>query len=101
MNTTIPDINQEPQELLTEESPVVDRETSTSRTHSLDLDHFLSHADEHARSSSGNSSLRTDPSSRWVKRLKLCTLGSAHGTGSTKLEKLLHMKKLTIYMAKL
>ncbi|KAL5129970.1 F-box protein [Glycine soja] len=98
VNTTIPDINQEPQELLAEESPVVDRETSTSRTHSLDLDHFLSHSDEHARSSSGNSTLRIDPSSRWVKRLKLCTLGSAHGTGSTKIgETSSHEKVNNIY----
>ncbi|RDX79119.1 F-box protein, partial [Mucuna pruriens] len=86
VNTALPDINQEPHELLSQESPVVDRETSTSRTHSLDLDHFLSHADKHARSNSVNSSLGSDPSSRWVKRLKLCTLGSAHGTESTKIE---------------
>ena len=74
MNTALPDINQEP--------PVVDRETSTSRTHSLGVERLLSHAEEHARSKSGNSSLGPDPCSRWVKRLKLCTLGSAHGTES-------------------
>nr|KYP66093.1 hypothetical protein KK1_012377 [Cajanus cajan] len=85
VKTVLPDINQEPHELLNQESPVVDRETSTSRTHSLDLDHFLSHADERARSNSGSSSLGSDPSSRWVKRLKLCTLGSAHGTEITKI----------------
>lgn len=85
VKTVLPDINQEPHELLNQESPVVDRETSTSRTHSLDLDHFLSHADERAKSNSGSSSLGSDPSSRWVKRLKLCTLGSAHGTEITKI----------------
>ncbi|KAL2328964.1 hypothetical protein Fmac_022391 [Flemingia macrophylla] len=90
----LPDINQEPHELLAEESPVVDGETSTSRTHSLDLDHFLSHA----RSNSGSSSLGSDPSSRWVKRLKLCTLGSAHGTESTKIgETSLHEKVNNIF----
>ncbi|XP_061353081.1 uncharacterized protein LOC133297870 [Gastrolobium bilobum] len=84
VNTAVPDINQEPHELLTPESPVVDWENSTSRTHSLNVEH-LSIADEQARSKSGNSSLGSDPDSRWVKRLKLCTLGSAHGTRSAKL----------------
>ncbi|KAK7404428.1 hypothetical protein VNO78_05318 [Psophocarpus tetragonolobus] len=94
VNTAIPDINQEPHELLTEENPVVERETSTSRTHSLDLDHFLSHA----RSNSGSSSLGSDPSSRWVKRLKLCTLGSAYGTENTKIgETSSHEKVKTIF----
>ncbi|XP_027354342.1 F-box protein At2g16365 [Abrus precatorius] len=83
VNSALLDINQEPHELLTLESPVVDRETSTSRTHSLDLDH-LSHAEEHSRSNS-NSSLGPDPSSRWVKRLKLSPLGSTNGTDSTKI----------------
>jgi len=35
VNTTLPDINKRPHELLTLASPMVDRETSTSRTHSL------------------------------------------------------------------
>nr|AFK35934.1 unknown [Lotus japonicus] len=76
------DMNKEPHELLTHASPVVDRETSTSRTHSLDVEQLLSHADENAKTKSGSSSLGPDPSSRWVKRLKLCTLGSARGTKS-------------------
>ncbi|XP_057456421.1 uncharacterized protein LOC130747488 [Lotus japonicus] len=81
-NTAMLDMNKEPHELLTHASPVVDRETSTSRTHSLDVEQLLSHADENAKTKSGSSSLGPDPSSRWVKRLKLCTLGSAHGTKS-------------------
>ncbi|KAK7312334.1 hypothetical protein VNO77_36115 [Canavalia gladiata] len=86
INTALPDINQEPHEVLPLESPVVDKETSTSRTHSLDLEHLLSHADEHSRSNSGNSSLGPDPNSRWVKRLKLCSLGSTLGTKGAKIE---------------
>ncbi|KAJ1428199.1 hypothetical protein SESBI_09206 [Sesbania bispinosa] len=82
VNTSLPDINEEPPELLTLGSPVVDREPSTSRTHSLDMEQLLSHA----RSKSSSSSLGSDPSSRWVKRLKLCTLDSAHGTKSEKIE---------------
>jgi len=96
MNTAIPDINQEP-ELLNEEGPVVDRETSTSRTHSLELDHFLSHADQHVRSNSGNSSLGSDPSSRWVKRLKLSTMGSAHGTESIRIGDVFSHEKVNIF----
>ncbi|KAE9616507.1 hypothetical protein Lal_00034486 [Lupinus albus] len=74
-------------------SPVVDRENSRSRTQSLDVEHLLSHADEHERSKSGNSSLGPDPSSRWVKRLKLCSSRSAHGTKSATIgETSLHEK---------
>ncbi|KAK7264285.1 hypothetical protein RJT34_31892 [Clitoria ternatea] len=97
VSTALPDMNQEPHELLTIESPVVDRETSTSRTHSLDLEHFLSHADDHARSNSSNSSLGPDPSSRWVKRLKLCTLGSSHGTEDTKIGESSSGQKINIF----
>ncbi|XP_019454182.1 PREDICTED: uncharacterized protein LOC109355462 isoform X1 [Lupinus angustifolius] len=78
----VPDINQESPKVLTMASPLVDRETSTSRTHSLDVEHLLSHADDHARSKSGTSSLGPDPSSRWAKRFKLCLSSSAHGTNS-------------------
>ncbi|CAJ1933548.1 unnamed protein product [Sphenostylis stenocarpa] len=101
LNTTIPDINQEPHELLTDGSPVVDRDASTSRTHSLELDQFLSHADEHAKSNSGNSSLGSDPSSRWVKRLKLCTFGSAHGTESTRIGEVYSHEKVNNILGKI
>lgn len=98
LNTALIDINREPHELLTLASPVVDRETSTSRTHSLDLEQLFSHADEHARSKSSSGSLGSDPSSRWVKRLKLCTLDSAHGTKSEKIgETSLHEKASNIF----
>ncbi|MED6219528.1 hypothetical protein PIB30_036589 [Stylosanthes scabra] len=82
MNIELLDINQEPCEDQTVASPVIDRETSTSRTHSLGVEHLLSHADERGRTTSGNSSLGLDSSSRWVKRLKLCRMGSAYGTES-------------------
>ncbi|KAE9620376.1 hypothetical protein Lal_00019458 [Lupinus albus] len=82
----LPDINQEPHEVLTLASTLVDRETSTSRTHSLYVEYLLSRADEHARSKSGNSSLGPDPSCRWVKRLKLCPPSSVHGTKNATIE---------------
>lgn len=82
MNTALPDINIEPNEVLALPSPVVDRETSTSRTHSLDVEQLFSHADGNTRPKSSSGSLGPDPCSRWVKRLKLCTLDSAHGTKS-------------------
>ncbi|CAL0304240.1 unnamed protein product [Lupinus luteus] len=95
----LPDKNREPPEVpamvspVALASPVVDRENSTSGTHSLDVEHLLSHADEHTRSKSGNSSLGPDPSSRWVKRLKLCSSRSAHGTKSATIgETSLHEK---------
>ncbi|OIV99494.1 hypothetical protein TanjilG_17304 [Lupinus angustifolius] len=100
----LPDINQEPPEVLTLACPVAlactlaDRETSTSITNSLYAEHLLSHADGHSRSKSGNSSLGSDPSSRWVKRLKLCPLSSAHGTRSATIEEItLHEKVNNIF----
>ncbi|XP_004507460.1 uncharacterized protein [Cicer arietinum] len=96
VNTSLLDINKEPHEPPTLASPMVDRETSTSRTHSLDVEQLFSHANGQARSKSTSSSLGSDPSSRWVKRLKLCTLEPAHGTksetiGETSVVKLNHI----------
>ncbi|CAL0329243.1 unnamed protein product [Lupinus luteus] len=88
----LPDINHEPPEVLTIASPVAlactlaDRETSTSITHSLYVEHLLSHADGHAMSKSSNSTLGPDSSSRWVKRLKLCPPSPANGTRSATIE---------------
>lgn len=84
-NIVIPDTNQEPHTLT---SPVDERETSASRTQSLDVEHLLSHAEEHGNSKSttcGYGSLGPEPSSRWVKRLKLCASDSALGTESEKI----------------
>lgn len=97
VNTTLPDINKRPHELLTLASPMVDRETSTSRTHSLDVEQLFPHVNGHARSKSGSSSLGSDPSSRWVKRLKLCTLDSGHGTKSENIGEPSHVKSTNIF----
>ncbi|CAJ2679288.1 unnamed protein product [Trifolium pratense] len=91
VSTVVPDINEEPGELFTPVSPMVDWETSPSRTHSLDVDQLFSHAKGHARSKSSSSSLGSDPSTRWVKRLKLCTLNSAHGTKSENIGETSHV----------
>ncbi|KAM2988865.1 hypothetical protein FF2_002903 [Malus domestica] len=80
--TKLPDINQELPDSAEE------RETSTSRTQSLDVEHLLSHA-EHPTNSKSRScpegSQGPEPSSRWVKRLKLTASQSVHGTKSSKM----------------
>ncbi|GAU42163.1 hypothetical protein TSUD_89620 [Trifolium subterraneum] len=75
----IPNINEEP------------RESSTSRTRSLDLDQLFAHA------KGSSSSLGSGPSSRWVKRLKLSTLDSAHGTKSENIGETSHVKSTNIF----
>ncbi|CAL5212388.1 unnamed protein product [Lathyrus oleraceus] len=90
-------INEEPHELLTLASPV-DMETSTSRTRSLDVDQLLSNEKGHARSKSSNSSLGSDPSTRWVKRLKLCSLEhAALGTKSENIGETSHAKLTNVF----
>ncbi|KAL5055490.1 hypothetical protein RYX36_036172 [Vicia faba] len=90
-------INKEPHELLTLASPMVDMETSTSRTRSLDVDQLFSHEKGHAASKSSNSSLGSDPSSRWVKRLKLCSSEHALGTKSENIGETSHVKLTNIF----
>ncbi|CAK8576544.1 unnamed protein product [Lathyrus sativus] len=89
-------INEEHHELLTLASPV-DMETSTSRTRSLDVDQLFSQEKGHARSKSSNSSLGSDPSSRWVKRLKLCSSEHALGTKSENIGETSHVKLTNIF----
>lgn len=87
MKTNLPDINQELPNTAAYATSVDDKDTSTSRTQSLDVEHLLSHAEQ---SKILKSSIRTDifvepdPSSRWVKRLKLNPT-SAHGTKSSEM----------------
>lgn len=75
MNIAIPDINQGPLVLHTLTRSLDDRETSSSRTQSLDAEHLLSHVKEPGE----------EPSTRWVKRLKSCSSDSALGTKSEKI----------------
>ncbi|KAI9128002.1 hypothetical protein K1719_000995 [Acacia pycnantha] len=88
VNVAIHDADQESLKLHTLTGPVDERETSTSKTQSLDVEHLLSHANEHRNSKSstcGNGPFGSEPSSRWLKRLKLSTSDSALGTKSEKL----------------
>ncbi|KAK2665345.1 hypothetical protein Ddye_003919 [Dipteronia dyeriana] len=85
--TELPDINEE---LPAVTSSVEDRETSSSKTQSLDVEHLLSHAELPTNSKSGafpDGLEVSDPSSRWVKRLKPSASGSSpYGTKSAKME---------------
>lgn len=69
-------------------SSAEERETSTSKTLSLDVEHLLSHAEQPTNSKSSASPegpQGPEPGSRWVKRLKLSASQSAHGTKSSKM----------------
>lgn len=72
-------------------------ETSTSRTRSLDVDQLFSQEKEPSRSKSSHSSLGSDPSSRWVKRLKLCSPEHALGTKSENIGETSHVKLTKIF----
>ncbi|KAA8545991.1 hypothetical protein F0562_020558 [Nyssa sinensis] len=87
--TLLPDINEELPTLPAAASSMDNVEPSTSRTQSLDMEHLLSHAEQLSNSKSSlcpDDPLRTEPSSRWVKRLKLNASDSfALGTKSSNL----------------
>lgn len=89
LRTELPDINEEPPAQFSAASPMGYGEPSTSRTQSLDVDHLLSNAGNPANFKSILSPVGTlgqNPSSRWVKRLKMSPPGSfAHGTKSAKM----------------
>ncbi|XP_050232015.1 uncharacterized protein LOC126680833 [Mercurialis annua] len=86
----LPDINKEVPENPGVASSSDDGPGSTSRTQSLDAEHFLHPAEHPTKSrSSGcsDTSLRLDPYCRWVKRLKTSTSDSfAQGTKIMKME---------------
>ncbi|KAL5713589.1 hypothetical protein ACHQM5_015651 [Ranunculus cassubicifolius] len=73
----LPDINQEPPASLAAAEEPVNMDLSTSRTESLDAEHLRFDS-----SPSPQQQKSDDPSSRWVKRLKLSSPGYnyAHGT---------------------
>ncbi|GMY05757.1 isoform 2 of f-box protein [Fagus crenata] len=88
LNMELRNINQVLPDLPALSSPVDRKDTSTSRTQSLDAEHLLSHA-EHPMTlnSSGcpDDPLGQEPSSRWLKRLKHSASNSGHGTKSSKM----------------
>lgn len=87
----LPDMNKELPALPAPATSVDDKEASTSRTQSLGADHILAHAEEPVNSKwspDTDGSLELDPSSRWVKRLRVCDSDSfAHGTKTSKMGK--------------
>ncbi|KAL4615809.1 hypothetical protein ACB092_07G154000 [Castanea dentata] len=88
LNMEFHNINQVLPDLPALASPVDCKDTSTSRTQSLDAEHLLSHAEQPMTfKSSGcrDDPLGTEPSSRWVKRLKYSASDSAHGAKSSKM----------------
>ncbi|KAK4835987.1 hypothetical protein QYF36_017160 [Acer negundo] len=103
--TELPDINKELPSLPAVASSVEDRETSSSRTQSLDVEDLLSHAELPTNSKSGASpdGLEvSDPSSRWVKRLKPSASGSSpYGTKSSKLEEACSHEKVNRFFSKI
>ncbi|KAF3435725.1 hypothetical protein FNV43_RR22817 [Rhamnella rubrinervis] len=96
MKANLPDINQELPSIAAFATSVDDRDTSTSRTQSFDVEHLLSHAEQSKILKSSASTdvfvkpdpsrrwVKPDPSSRWVKRLKLSPT-SARGTKSSEM----------------
>ncbi|XVF67740.1 hypothetical protein PTKIN_Ptkin10aG0146300 [Pterospermum kingtungense] len=74
VNTELPDMNEGLPALPAVANSIDDGETSTSRTQSLDVEHLLFHAEQPSNSNTAtylDGPLGPDPSSRWVKRLKL------------------------------
>lgn len=87
--TELPDMREELRADLATDGHVDSRELSTSRTESLEVEHLLSHV-EHPESSNSSpqhgNPLYPEPSSRWVKRLRLSASDShAFGTKCLKM----------------
>lgn len=80
-------------------------EMSTSRTQSLDVEHFLSYSELSTNSkpsASADGPLGLDPYSRWVKRLKPSASESfAHGTKSSKMGEPSSHEKVNKFFSKI
>ncbi|KAL2537676.1 uncharacterized protein Fot_19067 [Forsythia ovata] len=91
LNTELPDINLELPALPAAASSSNDAGPSSSRTQSLDMDVLLAHAEQPSTSKHvicSDDSPKTDPTTRWVKRLKVSTSDSyACGTKSSGFDK--------------
>ena len=87
--SVLPDMNQELPALPATASSMDDKEASPSRTQSLDVDHILAHAEEPINSKCSpypDTFMELDPSSRWVKRLRVSVSDSfGHGTKTSKM----------------
>ncbi|KAJ0009802.1 hypothetical protein Pint_34705 [Pistacia integerrima] len=104
-NIELPDINQELPALSSVANSVDDRETSSSKTQSLDAEHLLAHAELPTNSKTGafpDGHMGSDPSIRWVKRLKLSAPGSfAYGTKSFEMEEASSHEKVNKFVNKI
>ncbi|KAL5855847.1 hypothetical protein ACOSQ4_005649 [Xanthoceras sorbifolium] len=104
-NIELPDINEDLPALPAVASSVEDRETSPSRTQSLDVEHLLSDAEMPTNSKSGafpDSLEGSDPSSIWVKRLKLSASSSTpYGTKSSKMEEACSHEKVNRFFSEI
>lgn len=104
-NSDLPDMNQELPALPAPASSMDDKEASTSRTQSFDVDHILAHVEEpiHSKSSPYRDvSFEVDPSSRWVKRLRVSASDSfAHGTKTSKMGETSSNEKLNKFFSKI
>ncbi|XP_041015706.1 F-box protein At2g16365-like [Juglans microcarpa x Juglans regia] len=88
LNGVVCDLNHPLPDLPALASPMGCGETSSSRTQSLDIEQLLSDAEQPGTSKpSGcqDGPLGPEPSSRWAKRLKLSSSGSAYGIKSSKM----------------
>ncbi|CAK9183483.1 unnamed protein product [Ilex paraguariensis] len=94
----LPDINLELPALPETASSIDNAEQRTSRTQSLDMELLLSHAEQRSSSKSDHcpdGPVRPEPSSRWVKRLKLSASDpSALGTKSSNMGEASSHKKV-------
>ncbi|XVF01083.1 hypothetical protein REPUB_Repub04eG0057000 [Reevesia pubescens] len=99
-NTEAPNMNERPA-LPAAANSINDGGTSTSRTHSLDAEHLFCHAEQPSISTTTaypDGPLGPEPSSRWVKRLKLSNSDPfAHGTKSSKIGEVYHEKVNKIF----
>ncbi|KAF2301863.1 hypothetical protein GH714_030008 [Hevea brasiliensis] len=104
-NVELPDINQELPVVSGVANSADDAETSTSRTQSLDVEHFLSYAEHPTNlksSACADSPLGLDPYSRWVKRLKPSASESfAHGTKRSKMGEASSHEKVNKFFSKI
>ncbi|KAJ4849906.1 hypothetical protein Tsubulata_037142 [Turnera subulata] len=105
LKTELPDINQDLP--LHQDAPNSegDQDTSTSRTQSLDVDHFLTHAEHptNLRSiTSPDVTFRVDPCSSWVKRLKPSDPNSfCYGTEMSRMEEAPSHEKVNKFFSKM
>ncbi|XWS54932.1 hypothetical protein CRYUN_Cryun10bG0131800 [Craigia yunnanensis] len=105
VNTELPDMNEGLPALPAVANSIDDGGTNTSRTQSLDAEHLLFHAEQPSNSNTAtcpDDSMRPEPSSRWVKRLKLCTSDPfAHGTKSSKIGEVSSREKVNKIFSKI